>query len=41
MNMLDNALEGAARTPAGREKFVSFQMRLTGRFLPHPVRELL
>lgn len=34
MNMLDNALEGAARTPAGREKFVSFQMRLTGRFLP-------
>ena len=34
MNMRDNALEGAARTPAGREKFVSFQMRLTGRFLP-------
>ena len=34
MNLLDNALEGAARTPAGREKAVWFRMRLSGNFLP-------
>ena len=34
MNMLDNALEGAERTPAGRERFVSFQIRARDNFLP-------
>ena len=34
MNLLDNALEGAARTPAGREKIVLFHMRAAGGFLP-------
>ena len=34
MNLLDNALEGAERTPAGREKSVFFQIRLAGGFLP-------
>ena len=34
MNMLDNALEGAQRTPAGREKAIRFQMRVKGDFIP-------
>ena len=34
MNLLDNALEGAERTPAGREQSVFFQIRLAGGFLP-------
>ncbi|WP_454942432.1 ATP-binding protein [Evtepia sp.] len=34
MNLLDNALEGAARTPPGREKGIFFQMRVAGNFLP-------
>lgn len=34
MNLLDNALEGAARTPAEREKFIRFQMRAMDEFLP-------
>ena len=34
MNLLDNALEGAAGTPAGREKSIFFQIRLAGGFLP-------
>ena len=33
MNMLDNALEGAARTPAGQEASIRFHARLTGGFL--------
>ena len=34
MNLLDNALEGAARTPAGREKMIRFQMRVKEDFIP-------
>ena len=34
MNLLDNAPEGAARTPAGRERWIHFQMRVDGAFLP-------
>ena len=34
MNMLDNALEGAERTPEGREKTIRFQMRVKGDFIP-------
>ena len=34
MNMLDNALAGAERTPAGREKRVRFRMRVEGDFVP-------
>lgn len=34
INMLDNALEGAERTPAGREKVIRFRMRVDGKFLP-------
>ena len=34
MNMLDNALEGAQRTPEGREKTIRFQMRVKGDFIP-------
>ena len=34
MNMLDNALEGAVRTPEGREKTIRFQMRVKGDFIP-------
>lgn len=34
INLLDNALEGAARTPAGREKHIRFRMRVEGAFLP-------
>lgn len=34
INMLDNALEGAARTPEGREKIIRFRMRVDGEFLP-------
>ena len=33
MNLLDNALEGAARTPAGRPAYLRFQARLRGGFL--------
>ena len=33
MNLLDNALEGAGRTPAGQEAFLRFQARTTGGFL--------
>ena len=34
VNMLDNALEGAERTPEGREKTIRFQMRVKGDFIP-------
>lgn len=34
INMLKNALEGAARTPEGREKQIRFRMRMEGEFLP-------
>ena len=34
MNLLDNALEGASRTPEGREKAIWFQMKAAGSFLP-------
>lgn len=34
MNLLDNALEGAARTPEGREKSIRFHLKATGSFLP-------
>ena len=34
MNLLDNALEGAARTPSGREKRIRFRMRLEKDFIP-------
>ena len=34
MNMLDNALEGAARTPEGREKAIFFRIRAAGNFIP-------
>ena len=34
MNMLDNALEGAGRTPEGQEKSIRFRMRVSGNFLP-------
>ena len=34
MNLLDNALEGAERTPGGREREIFFQMRVRGRFVP-------
>ena len=34
MNLLDNSLEGAARTPAGREKRVRFRMRVEKDFIP-------
>lgn len=34
INLLDNALEGAARTPEGREKIIRFRMRVDGIFLP-------
>lgn len=34
MNLLDNAMEGAARTPEGREKAIRFQMKAAGSFLP-------
>ena len=30
MNLLDNAIEGAARTPADQEKHIRLQMRCTG-----------
>lgn len=33
MNLLDNALEGAARTPAGQKAFLRFHARVTGGFL--------
>ena len=34
INLLDNALEGAARTPKGRPRSVVFQIRVSGSFLP-------
>ena len=34
INLLDNALEGAERTPEGREKTIRFQMRVKGDFIP-------
>lgn len=34
INLLDNALEGAAHTPEGREKIIRFRMRVDGIFLP-------
>ena len=34
INLLDNALEGAERTPQGREKIIRFRMRVNGAFLP-------
>lgn len=34
INLLNNALEGAKRTPAGREKIIRFRMRVDGKFLP-------
>lgn len=38
MNLLDNALEGAARTPPGREKGIFFQMRVRGTSSPSCAR---
>ena len=34
INILDNALDGASRTPEGREKIIRFRMRVEGKFLP-------
>lgn len=34
INLLDNALEGAERTPEGREKIIRFRMRVDGEFVP-------
>ena len=34
INLLNNALEGAERTPDGREKHIRFRMRVEGAFLP-------
>lgn len=34
INLLDNALEGAERTPEGRERAIRFRMRVDGAFLP-------
>ena len=34
MNLLDNALEGASRTPEGQTRFILFQMRVAGNFVP-------
>ena len=33
MNLLDNALEGAERTPAGQRRSIHFKMRLSNGFL--------
>ena len=34
MNLLDNALEGAAHTPEGKPRWVVFRARVSGSFLP-------
>lgn len=34
INLLNNALEGAERTPEGQKKIIRFRMRVDGKFLP-------